>query len=144
MIWLFSSSSFKEKWSLIIMTRNTFRIIAIGVNNQTLQHNSNSTTSNFRWIQIQCRQYVTWSFYKELQFSSWTKKNPDIWTKVILTLIFCSLHPTHKKLTKKSCWRSVKIKISLSMQKERHLLVKSVCFINIYIEKIVNEKPGTW
>lgn len=60
MIWLFSSSSFREKWSLITMTRNSSRINTAGVNKQILQHSSN--VSNFRWIQTPLRQYVMWSF----------------------------------------------------------------------------------
>lgn len=127
MIWLFSSSSFKEKWSLITMTRNTSRINTTGMNKQTLQHNSN--VSKFRWIQIPFRQYGMWSFRNSCNVSHEQKKKLAFEPRSFLHLFSVLPIQTTRKRKKILCWRSVKIKLILTMQNERHLLVKPVCCI---------------
>lgn len=49
--------------------------------------------------------------------------------------LFSLLKPQEKQ--KILCWRSVKIKLILTMQNERHLLVKPVCSITSSWEKTV-------
>lgn len=100
MIWLFSSSSFKEKWSLITMRRNTSRINTTGVNKQTLQHSSN--VSNFRWIQTPFRQNVMWSFRNSCNLSHEQKKILAFEWRSFLNLFSVLPTQTTRKAKKKN------------------------------------------